>query len=90
MTTVLFWIIKILTMHLWVRPSLTTSSTDKTPYRGRARLGLSRSQSRFSFSSWRLGVCPVDHWLASLMVAVFGTMAADVLHVEFGVPYVRP
>jgi uncharacterized membrane-anchored protein len=27
------------------------------------------------------------YWLAVLMVAVFGTMAADVLHVEFRVPY---
>jgi uncharacterized membrane-anchored protein len=31
---------------------------------------------------------PWTYWLAVLMVAVFGTMAADVLHVEFGVPYV--
>jgi uncharacterized membrane-anchored protein len=30
---------------------------------------------------------PWTYWLAVLMVAVFGTMAADVLHVEFGVPY---
>jgi uncharacterized membrane-anchored protein len=27
------------------------------------------------------------YWLAVAMVAVFGTMAADVLHVEFGIPY---
>jgi uncharacterized membrane-anchored protein len=27
------------------------------------------------------------YWLAVAMVAVFGTMAADVLHVRFGVPY---
>ena len=26
------------------------------------------------------------YWLAALMVAVFGTMAADVLHVKFNVP----
>ena len=31
---------------------------------------------------------PWAYWLAVTMVAVFGTMAADVLHVEFGVPYV--
>jgi len=31
---------------------------------------------------------PWVYWLAVAMVAVFGTMAADVLHVEFGVPYV--
>jgi uncharacterized membrane-anchored protein len=28
------------------------------------------------------------YWTAVAMVAVFGTMAADVLHVQFGVPYV--
>jgi uncharacterized membrane-anchored protein len=28
------------------------------------------------------------YWLAAAMVAVFGTMAADVLHVGFGVPYI--
>jgi uncharacterized membrane-anchored protein len=31
---------------------------------------------------------PWVYWLAVLMVAVFGTMAADVLHIEFGLPYV--
>jgi uncharacterized membrane-anchored protein len=30
---------------------------------------------------------PWVYWLAVAMVAVFGTMAADVLHVEFRVPY---
>ena len=30
---------------------------------------------------------PWVYWLACVMVSVFGTMAADVVHVEFGVPY---
>jgi uncharacterized membrane-anchored protein len=30
---------------------------------------------------------PWTYWLAVVMVAVAGTMAADVLHVQFGVPY---
>ena len=30
---------------------------------------------------------PWIYWLAVAMVAVFGTMAADVVHIEFGVPY---
>jgi uncharacterized membrane-anchored protein len=34
-----------------------------------------------SYRSWA-------YWLAVSMVAVFGTMAADVLHVEFRVPYI--
>jgi uncharacterized membrane-anchored protein len=29
-----------------------------------------------------------SYWLAVVMVGVFGTMAADVLHVGFGVPYI--
>jgi uncharacterized membrane-anchored protein len=31
---------------------------------------------------------PWVYWLAVAMVAVFGTMAADVLHIEFRVPYI--
>src|SRR5947209_18467937 len=31
---------------------------------------------------------PVPYWLAVVMVGVFGTMAADVMHVGLGVPYV--
>jgi len=30
---------------------------------------------------------PWTYWLAVVMVAVFGTMAADVLHIQFGIPY---
>jgi uncharacterized membrane-anchored protein len=30
----------------------------------------------------------VPYWSAVVMVSVFGTMCADVVHVEFGVPYV--
>jgi uncharacterized membrane-anchored protein len=33
------------------------------------------------------GYVPWTYWLAVVMVAVTGTMAADVLHVQFGVPY---
>jgi uncharacterized membrane-anchored protein len=31
---------------------------------------------------------PAVYWLAVVMVAIFGTMVADVIHVKFGVPYV--
>ncbi|HEX4679460.1 MAG TPA: hypothetical protein VH210_09715 [Gaiellaceae bacterium] len=33
------------------------------------------------------GYRPSVYWFAVVMVAVFGTMAADVLHIQFGVPY---
>jgi uncharacterized membrane-anchored protein len=31
---------------------------------------------------------PWIYWLAVVMVAIFGTMVADVIHVQFGVPYI--
>ncbi len=43
-----------------------------------AALGLQFSMRRYI--AW-------TYWLAVVMVGVFGTMAADVLHVGFGVPY---
>jgi len=30
----------------------------------------------------------LPYWLALVMVSIFGTMCADVLHVQFGVPYI--
>lgn len=30
---------------------------------------------------------PLAYWFAVAMVAVFGTMVADVIHIQFGVPY---
>jgi uncharacterized membrane-anchored protein len=33
------------------------------------------------------GYVPWIYWLAVVMVAITGTMAADVLHIQFGVPY---
>ncbi|HUD07278.1 MAG TPA: hypothetical protein VMR34_05315 [Candidatus Saccharimonadales bacterium] len=32
---------------------------------------------------------PWVYWLTVAMVAVFGTMAADVLHIQFGIPYIE-
>jgi uncharacterized membrane-anchored protein len=36
---------------------------------------------------WGRRYIPWVYWLAVAMVAVFGTMVADVLHIRFGVPY---
>jgi uncharacterized membrane-anchored protein len=41
-----------------------------------------------AFQIMRDRYIPWVYWLAVLMVAVVGTMAADVLHKQFGVPYV--
>jgi uncharacterized membrane-anchored protein len=84
--TVFFWIIKILTT------AMGEAISDYLVHRYNpylavitgfvvfvAALGLQLAAK--SYSSWK-------YWLAVSMVAVFGTMAADVLHVEFKVPYV--
>jgi uncharacterized membrane-anchored protein len=83
--TVFFWIIKILTT------AMGESVSDYLVHRFNpylaviggfvvfvAALGLQLAVHRYHSSTY---------WLAVSMVAVFGTMAADVLHVEFGVPY---
>jgi uncharacterized membrane-anchored protein len=41
---------------------------------------LSWQFSRSRYEAW-------PYWMAVVMVGVFGTMAADVLHVGFGIPY---
>ncbi len=84
--TVFFWIIKILTT------AMGESISDYLVFRFNpylaviagfivfvAALGLQLAVSRYHSSAY---------WLAVSMVAVFGTMAADVLHVEFRVPYI--
>jgi len=82
--TALFWVIKVLTT------GMGEASSD---YLGNLNLALAgvvgvggivlalRWQLRASsYNAWR-------YWFAVMMVAVFGTMAADVLHVA-GIPYV--
>ena len=41
---------------------------------------------QFAAPRYRPGI----YWLAVVMVAVFGTMAADALHIELGIPYGDP
>jgi uncharacterized membrane-anchored protein len=84
--TVFFWVIKILTTAMGeaISDYLVHSYS---PYLAVmagfvlfvAALGMQLAAR--SYRSW-------TYWLAVSMVAVFGTMAADVLHVEFRVPYV--
>jgi uncharacterized membrane-anchored protein len=84
--TVFFWVIKVLTTAMGEAVS-DYLVHHYNPYLAViagfvlfvVALGLQLAARRY-----RSGV----YWLAVSMVAVFGTMAADVLHVEFRVPYV--
>jgi uncharacterized membrane-anchored protein len=83
--TVFFWIIKVLTT------AMGESTSDYMVHRfdpvvavGFGAVGLAIALV-LQFSVRRY--VPWVYWLAVAMVAVFGTMAADVLHIKFHVPY---
>jgi uncharacterized membrane-anchored protein len=83
---VLFWVVKSLSTALGEAASdYLVHAMDPVPavLLGFAAfvvaLGLQLAMQRYI--AW-------TYWLAIVMVGVFGTMAADVLHVGFGVPYV--
>jgi uncharacterized membrane-anchored protein len=84
--TVYFWIIKILTT------ALGEATSDYLVHRFNPYLAVVGGFVAFVIAmAIQFGVSgyvPWAYWLAVVMVAVFGTMAADVLHVEFGVPYI--
>jgi uncharacterized membrane-anchored protein len=76
--TIYFWIIKLLTT------AIGESTSDYLVYRYNPYvvviLGFSCFILVLALQSW-------VYWLTVTMVAVFGTMAADVTHVALGVPY---
>ncbi len=84
--TVAFWAIKILTT------AMGESTSDYlvhgyNPYAA-VLLGFAAFVVAIAIQYRSPRYVPWIYWLAVLMVAVFGTMAADVLHVEFHVPYI--
>lgn len=83
--TVLFWVIKALSTALGESTSdylVNTISPVVAVVIGFAGfvVAMSIQLSRRRYIAWA-------YWLAVVMVGVFGTMVADVLHVGFGVPY---
>jgi len=83
--TVYFWVIKALST------AMGEATSDYSVHRLNPKLAvclgfvafivaLILQYSRHRYIAW-------TYWLAVVMVGVFGTMAADVLHVGFGVPY---
>lgn len=83
--TVLFWVIKVLT---------TGMGEAASDYLGKVNLILAGVLGIGGFVlvlRWQLRTTtyrPVPYWCAVAMVAVFGTMVADGLHVVLGIPYV--
>jgi uncharacterized membrane-anchored protein len=84
--TIFFWIIKLLTT------AMGESTSDYlvfhiNPYIAVALGGLGLLVSLALQLSVRRYI-PWIYWLAVVMVAIFGTMAADVLHVALGIRYI--
>jgi uncharacterized membrane-anchored protein len=84
--TAYFWVIKILTTAMGEATSdyLVHTFNPYLVVSGGFVAFVIAMAIQFSVGGYR----PWAYWLAVAMVAVFGTMAADVLHVEFGVPYI--
>ena len=83
--TVYFWIVKLLTT------AMGESTSDYLVYQINPYIAVTLGGIGFAAA---LGLqfvvrryVPWIYWLAVLMVAVFGTMAADVVHIELGIPY---
>ncbi|MEU6537943.1 hypothetical protein [Streptomyces sp. NPDC047000] len=83
--TVCFWIIKVLTTGMGETASdLLARVLGPVPAVGLGGLALVASLAvQFAVRRYIAWV----YWTAVVMVSVFGTMAADVLHVGLGVPY---
>jgi uncharacterized membrane-anchored protein len=83
--TLLFWVVKLLTTALGEATS-DFLVNDVDPYLAVVgAFALFVAALALQFRSRRY--VPWVYWLAIVMVAVFGTMAADVLHVVLGVSY---
>lgn len=82
--TAVFWVVKILTTGVGEAASDYLASVDRVVA---AAVGLALFGAALTVQ-WRAPrYLPSVYWLAVSAVAVFGTMAADVVHVVLGVPY---
>jgi uncharacterized membrane-anchored protein len=83
--TIFFWIIKILTTGMGETTSdFLVKSIDPIIAVGIGAVGLAIALV-LQFRAHRY--VPWIYWLTVVMVAIFGTMAADVLHIGLGIPY---
>ena len=83
--TVYFWIVKVLTTAMGEATSdYSVHQIDPVIAVSFGGVGLVIA---LGWQLWVRRYIAYVYWLAVVMVAVFGTMAADVLHVRFKVPY---
>jgi uncharacterized membrane-anchored protein len=83
------------TVYFWVTKVLTTALGEATSDYLVVRLGSVPAvligfvffAAALALQFWVRRYVPWIYWLAAAMVAVFGTMAADVLHIRFKIPY---
>jgi|SRR5665213_475042 len=83
--TIYFWIVKILTTALGESTSdylVRTINPELAVALGAVAFALA-----FALQFWARRYNAWIYWLTVTMVAVFGTMAADVLHIGLGIPY---
>ncbi len=83
--TALFWLIKVLTTGMGETASDFLARTIDPPIAvAAAGLALTATLAmQLRAYRYHAGL----YWFAVVMVSIFGTMAADVLHVGFGIPY---
>lgn len=82
---VMFWVVKILTTAMGeVTSDYLVHTFDPAVVVPIAGLGLATALF-LQFRARRY--IPWTYWLAVVMVAIFGTMVADALHVGLGIPY---
>ncbi len=84
--TAIFWVVKVLTTGMGESTSDYLTHTLNPAIA--VFLGLIALAGALALQFRARRYEPWIYWLAVAMVAVFGTMAADALHVELGVPYV--
>ena len=83
--TLIFWMIKVLTTAMGeVTSDYLVYQINPVIAVALGGMGLAGAMA-LQFLARRY--VPSIYWLAVVMVAIFGTMAADVLHIELGVPY---
>jgi uncharacterized membrane-anchored protein len=83
--TAIFWLIKVLTTAMGESTSDYLVHLFNPPLA--VALGMIVLAAALALQLWVRRYIPWVYWLAVALVAIVGTMAADVLHIGLGIPY---